>query len=176
MESDPLLSLASDARSFGSCHSNAHAPPQRAAMPLSNGEVLAKAALHFKTALEVAKKQIQFSQELSLSLAEQSKKKDAQILAEQKTTQKLIQDKQELLLQLAESKEHILALESRVQSLEKSLELSRMATSGESEEAKLPNPNTNPPPLPPKSTSVKKSSRQKAPSEQVNRLDIVDTL
>ena len=92
MESDPLLSLASDARSFGSCHSNAHATAQqRAAMPLSNGEVLAKAALHFKTALEVAKKQIQFSQELSLSLAEQSKKKDAQILAEQRTTQKLIQ-------------------------------------------------------------------------------------
>lgn len=86
MESDPLLSLAEDARSFGSCHNRVHS-----SAPLSNNEVLAKAALHFKTALEVAKKQIQFSQELSLSLADQSKTKDYLIQAEQKTTQKLIQ-------------------------------------------------------------------------------------
>ena len=93
MESDPLLSLAEDARTFGSCHQVAsgrgRSTNQRT--ELSNREVLAKAALHFKTALEVAKKQIQFSQELSLSLAEESKKKDSQILAEQKTTQKLMQ-------------------------------------------------------------------------------------
>ena len=92
MESDPLLSLAEDARTFGSCHQVVRGRGRaNQRTELSNREVLAKAALHFKTALEVAKKQIQFSQELSLSLADESKKKDLQILAEQKTTQKLMQ-------------------------------------------------------------------------------------
>jgi hypothetical protein len=87
MDSDPLLSLAEDSRTFGSCHKRV---PKRSTI-LSNEEILAKAALHFKTALENAKKQIIYSQELSLDLAKDSRKKDLQIAAEIRTTHSLMQ-------------------------------------------------------------------------------------
>lgn len=96
-------------------------------------------------------------------------------------------DKQDLLLQLAESREQILSLEAKVKSLESNLESYRLSnsnsenfgtrslpdvsstTSSGSQNISSPNSNQNPPPLPPKSSSVKKSHRTKTPSDQVNR-------
>jgi len=167
MESDPLLALAEDARTFGNCHKRT---PRSAP---SSSEVLATMAAHFKTALERARQQIHLSNQQNRVLVNEAKTKDRLVTAEQLTSSKLLEDKKNLILSLAESREQILALEARVKSLESALEKS------ETKRTKDLSNHTNfvsekgdsvadaAPPLPPKTVTKKKSV--KSASEQINR-------
>ena len=90
-------------------------------------------------------------------------------------------DKKNLLLSLAESREQILALEARVQSLESALEKSETKRTKNSSESHHTPTHTKPktnqpresekgdgaPPLPPKTITKKKS--MKGSSDQINR-------
>lgn len=85
MESDPLLALAEDARTFGNCHKRT---PRSAP---SSGEVLATMAQHFKTALERARQQIHLSNQQNRVLVNEAKTKDRLIHAEQLTSNRLLE-------------------------------------------------------------------------------------
>lgn len=85
MESDPLLALAEDARTFGNCHKRT---PRSAP---SSSEVLATMAQHFKTALERARQQIHLSNQQNRVLVNEAKTKDRLIHAEQLTSNKLLE-------------------------------------------------------------------------------------
>lgn len=124
MESDPYLALAEDCRKFGNIHNR----------PVERTEVLAKAVAQFKQAIGEAQKQVFFNQKLSLSLANELKVKDRMLQQEQKTTDKLIQDKKDLIMMLAEKNERVLMLEARLKTVMQQ--------------------NEAPPPLPPKSKNT----------------------
>ncbi len=85
MESDPLLALAEDARTFGNCHKRT---PRSAP---SSSEVLATMAAHFKTALERARQQIHLSNQQNRVLVNEAKTKDRLVNAEQLTSSKLLE-------------------------------------------------------------------------------------
>ena len=85
MESDPLLALAEDARTFGNCHKRT---PRSAP---SSSEVLATMAAHFKTALERARQQIHLSNQQNRVLVNEAKTKDRLVSAEQLTSSKLLE-------------------------------------------------------------------------------------
>ncbi|CBY38294.1 unnamed protein product [Oikopleura dioica] len=168
MESDPLLALAEDARTFGNCHKRT---PRSAP---SSSEVLATMAAHFKTALERARQQIHLSNQQNRVLVNEAKTKDRLVNAEQLTSSKLLEDKKNLILSLAESREQILALEARVKSLESALEKSETKRtkdlsnhSNQTISEKGDNVADAAPPLPPKTVTKKKSI--KSASEQINR-------
>lgn len=125
MESDPYLALAADSRKYGSVHT-------RRIRGNVQEEILIEAVAQFKRAIEEAKMQVLSNQELSLTLSNELRLKQRLLDEEQKTTDKLIQDKKDLIMKLAESRERIIQLENRLKKLEDKDE--------------------TPPPLPPKSS------------------------
>ena len=94
MESDPLLALAEDARTFGNCHKRT---PRSAP---SSSEVLATMAAHFKTALERARQQIHLSNQQNRVLVNEAKTKDRLVSAEQLTSSKLLEVRVRVILEV----------------------------------------------------------------------------
>merc|ERR1711935_446630 len=128
MELDPYLALAADCRRYGNVHTKRHVGIN------VQEEILIEAVAQFKRAIEEAKLQVFSNQELSLNLSNELRLKQRLLDEEQKTTDKLINDKKDLIMKLAESRERILQLEHRLRQFE---------------DAK---PSETPPPLPPKSS------------------------
>merc|ERR1711876_122890 len=88
--------------------------------------------------------QVLSNQELSLTLSNELRLKQRLLDEEQKTTDKLIQDKKDLIMQLAESRERIIQLENRLKEIEDKDE--------------------TPPPLPPKSSKPVTPGPEKEPT------------
>jgi len=144
MESDPYLALAADCRRYGNVHTKRHVGIN------VQEEILIEAVAQFKRAIEEAKLQVFSNQELSLNLSNELRLKQRLLDEEQKTTDKLINDKKDLIMKLAESRERILQLEHRLRQFEDAKPSETVGL--KLIPALIPNSINQPPPLPPKSS------------------------